>query len=192
MRLAGAFRMPVEDTLVLACVRTFSCVQLVGEGDIAGTQLLPWQQLHQGSVAALDICTETRQVICPVCPPQILARVRTPTQAVFCLSEQTPCERAALQHAILAITPSVAHSSPWQASCNLAACFLQAVTAGADGALRVVPLDDAAAPAQSIMEPRSSASYSAVRWSSPEAFVTAGTTGVAPLAITCPDCLPDR
>ena len=37
-------------------------MQLVGEGDIDGTQLLPWQQQHQGSVAALDICTETMQV----------------------------------------------------------------------------------------------------------------------------------
>ena len=37
--------------------------QLMGEGDIDGTQLLPWQQLHQGSVAALDICTETREVL---------------------------------------------------------------------------------------------------------------------------------
>ena len=35
----------------------------MGEGDIDGTQLLPWQQLHQGSVAALDICTETREVL---------------------------------------------------------------------------------------------------------------------------------
>ncbi|CAL5218504.1 g190 [Coccomyxa viridis] len=87
-------------------------VQLMGEGDIEGTQLLPWQQLHQGSVAALDICAETRQ----------------------------------------------------------------AVTAGDDGALKVVPLEGSAA-AQSIMEPRSSASYSAVRWSSPQAFITAGTTG---------------
>ena len=37
--------------------------QLMDEGDIDGTQLLPWQQLHQGSVAALDICTETREVL---------------------------------------------------------------------------------------------------------------------------------
>ena len=37
-------------------------MQLVGDGDIDGTQLLPWQQQHQGSVAALDICTENAQV----------------------------------------------------------------------------------------------------------------------------------
>lgn len=55
---------------------------------------------------------------------------------------------------------------------------MQAVTAGDDGALKVVPLEGSAAP-QSIMEPRSSASYAAVRWSSPQAFVTAGTTGMA-------------
>ena len=62
---------------------------------------------------------------------------------------------------------------------------LQAVTAGDDGALKVVPLEDSAA-AQSIMEPRSSASYAAVRWSSPQAFVTAGTTGAAFLVIALP------
>ncbi|CAK0736740.1 hypothetical protein CVIRNUC_000795 [Coccomyxa viridis] len=89
-----------------------SGVQLMGEGDIDGTQLLPWQQLHQGSVAALDICTETRE----------------------------------------------------------------AVTAGSDGALMVLPLDSPAG-AQSIMQPRSSASYAAVCWSSPQAFVSAGTSG---------------
>jgi len=48
--------------LDLYCDSTPCCVQLVGEGDIDGTQLLPWQQQHQGSVAALDICTETTQV----------------------------------------------------------------------------------------------------------------------------------
>lgn len=53
----------------------------------------------------------------------------------------------------------------------------QAVTAGADGGLMVVPIGDTAAAPQSIMQPRSSASYAAVRWSSPQAFVTAGTTG---------------
>ena len=40
----------------------------------------------------------------------------------------------------------------------------------------VVPLEGSEA-AQRIMEPRSSASYAAARWSSPQAFVTAGTTG---------------
>jgi hypothetical protein len=53
----------------------------------------------------------------------------------------------------------------------------QVVTAGADGGLMVVPIDDTAAAPQRIMQPRSSASYAAVRWSSPQAFVTAGTTG---------------
>lgn len=61
---------------------------------------------------------------------------------------------------------------------------MQAVTAGDDGALKVVPLEDSSA-AQSIMEPRSSASYAAVRWSSPQAFVTAGTTGAASLDVPC-------
>ena len=62
-----------------------SGVQLVGEGDIEGTQLLPWQQLHQGSVAALDICAETRQVLL------LSALVWTSTQAFFCLPIRTLC-----------------------------------------------------------------------------------------------------
>ena len=36
--------------------------QLRGEGDMEGAQLLPWMTLHQGRVAALDICAETREV----------------------------------------------------------------------------------------------------------------------------------
>lgn len=43
-----------------------SWLQLTGEGDIEGTRLLPWQQLHQGSVAALDIYTENREVLMPL------------------------------------------------------------------------------------------------------------------------------
>jgi len=65
-----------------------------------------------------------------------------------------------------------------QAFCVMIIFCMQAVTAGDDGALKVVSLEGSAAP-QSIMEPRSSASYAAVRWSSPQAFVTAGTTGMA-------------
>ncbi len=63
------------------------CVQLMGEGDIEGTQLLPWQQLHQGSVAALDICAETRQVLLLFVP------VWTPTQTLSCLPDPTLCGR---------------------------------------------------------------------------------------------------
>ena len=62
-------------------------MQLVGEGDIEGTQLLPWQQLHQGSVAALDICTETRQVLL------LSVLVWTSAQALFCLPDRTLCMR---------------------------------------------------------------------------------------------------
>lgn len=59
----------------------------------------------------------------------------------------------------------------------------QAVTAGSDGALMVLPLDSPAG-AQSIMQPRSSASYAAVCWSSPQAFVSAGTSGsTSPCAV---------
>ena len=72
---------------------------------------------------------------------------------------------------------AVCQSSP-QAFFVIRISCMQAVTAGDDGALKVVPLEGSAAP-QSIMEPRSSASYAAVRWSSPEVFVTAGTTGMA-------------
>lgn len=42
-----------------------SCVilmQLVGEGDMEGANLLPWQQLHSGPVAALDASPITREV----------------------------------------------------------------------------------------------------------------------------------
>ena len=67
---------------------------------------------------------------------------------------------------------------------------MQAVTAGDDGALMVVPLEGSDA-AQSIMEPRSSASYAAARWSSPQAFVTAGTTGAASLAVALSHYLQD-
>jgi hypothetical protein len=37
-------------------------VQLRGDGDMEGAQLLPWMSLHHGRVAALDICAETREV----------------------------------------------------------------------------------------------------------------------------------
>ena len=58
------------------------------------------------------------------------------------------------------------------------------MTAGSNGALMVLPLDSPAA-AQSIMQPRSSASYAAVCWSSPQAFVSAGTSGsTASAAVT--------
>ena len=39
-----------------------SLMQLQGEGDMEGAHLLPWQSLHRGRVAALDICTDTREV----------------------------------------------------------------------------------------------------------------------------------
>ena len=81
-------------------------MQLVGEGDIEGTQLLPWQQLHQGSVAALDICTETRQVLHMGCPPQIWAYVDIHTDRVLPIRVDS-CERAALQRATMAILPLV-------------------------------------------------------------------------------------
>lgn len=37
-------------------------LQLHGEGDMEGAHLLPWQPLHIGRVAALDICADTREV----------------------------------------------------------------------------------------------------------------------------------
>ncbi|CAL8470373.1 g9915 [Coccomyxa elongata] len=38
-------------------------VQLQGEGDMEGADLLPWKTLHRGRVAALDICADTREVV---------------------------------------------------------------------------------------------------------------------------------
>lgn len=54
----------------------------------------------------------------------------------------------------------------------------QVVSAGDDGALYVAALGSSAA-AMPCVDARSSASYRAVRWSSPTTFVAAGTTGGA-------------
>ncbi len=74
------------------------CVQLVGEGDIEGTQLLPWQQLHQGSVAALDICTETRQVLLMFGPLHIRAYMDIQI-SLRLPARPTPCVTLSLKHA---------------------------------------------------------------------------------------------